>query len=223
MGFFFSKARPKPRPYIDSSIIGDSESGNYGATLRFIFVGDKDVGKASMIYRITENKALQNKEECVPYESHGDGWEETNNCKVVIVVKKKDPPIRVFIRAAFRTKDYQFRTQSFRNPYRGMDAIVLVYDICDKESFNYLKLLLEEALKYANEGEEKRFLLLGNKSDLSDKRNVSIEEAESFAKQYEMTFLEVSAMEGVGINKCFQEFAKGVSEHRQRKEDQENK
>lgn len=80
-------------------------------------VGDKKVGKSSIVNLVSEGIF-----ESLSYESMGDGWEETANKKGEINASlgkgKKETPVRIYIRAATRVKDYKFRTQSFRNPYR---------------------------------------------------------------------------------------------------------
>eukprot|EP00923_Selenidium_pygospionis_P034802 GHVN01060536.1.p1 GENE.GHVN01060536.1~~GHVN01060536.1.p1 ORF type:complete len:147 (+),score=14.68 GHVN01060536.1:81-521(+) len=52
--------------------------------------------------------------------------------------------------------------------YRGAHGIIIVYDVTDRESFNNVKIWMQEIDKYAMESVNK--LLVGNKSDLSSKR-----------------------------------------------------
>lgn len=79
------------------------------------------MGKLSIIHRLTKDAFLTDSPE-LKYEGLGDGWEETGNEKYIYerlkVGSKKKATVRVFIKAAARAKEYTFRTQSFRNPYR---------------------------------------------------------------------------------------------------------
>ena len=50
-------------------------------------------------------------------------------------------------------------------------------------------------------------VLIGNKSDLNDKREVSYEEGDAYAKSHKMIFLESSAKTGDNINEIFEESA----------------
>lgn len=48
-------------------------------------------------------------------------------------------------------------------------------------------------------------MLVGNKSDLSDKRKVWKEDAKKFADEYGLLFVETSAYSGNNVNDCFEE------------------
>jgi small GTP-binding protein len=54
--------------------------------------------------------------------------------------------------------------------YRGAHGICVVFDVTDMDSFNNVKQWLQEIDRYATEGVNK--LLVGNKSDMSDKKVV---------------------------------------------------
>ena len=55
-------------------------------------------------------------------------------------------------------------------------------------------------------------MLVGNKSDLTDKREVTYDEGAELAKFYGITFLETSAKETTNISECFSSMAKTVIE-----------
>ena len=54
--------------------------------------------------------------------------------------------------------------------YRGAHGICVVYDVTDMDSFNNVKQWLQEIDRYATDGVNK--LLVGNKSDMADKKVV---------------------------------------------------
>merc|ERR1712216_977496 len=75
--------------------------------------------------------------------------------------------------------------------YRGAHGIIVVYDTTDSETFEHVKTWLHEIDRYASENVNK--LLVGNKSDLVQKRAVETEAAKEFAESVNIPFLETSA------------------------------
>ena len=54
-------------------------------------------------------------------------------------------------------------------------------------------------------------VLIGNKNDLINQREVTYEEGETFAKNHKMMFLEVSAKTGNNVNEIFEESVKKIA------------
>jgi len=90
-----------------------------------------------------------------------------------------------------------------RQYFRGAHGVVLVYDITDRISFSHVENWLEE-VKDANADRLPVLLMIGNKNDLGDKRDVSTEEGLVFAKKESMYFLETSALDGSNCTKAMQ-------------------
>ena len=89
-----------------------------------------------------------------------------------------------------------------RQYYKDADGIILVYDITKKSSFDSLESWLEEIKN--NSPEYAEVILVGNKSDLTEKRVVQIEEAEEYAQHKKLNFIEVSAKTGRNITLLFE-------------------
>ena len=85
--------------------------------------------------------------------------------------------------------------------YKSAHAIIILYDITEQSSFEHIKNWMVEIEKFAKQGVLK--LIVGNKKDLEDKRQVSKEEAEAFAKNNRVKFLEVSAKDNINIEELF--------------------
>ena len=90
-------------------------------------------------------------------------------------------------------------------------AVVLVYDITNKESFENIQTWINIAQGHANK--DALYFLVGNKADLNDKRKVSKEEAEKYAEEKNMQFFEVSAKDGTKIKELFNAIAKACAEN----------
>ena len=90
--------------------------------------------------------------------------------------------------------------------YKGAQAIVVVFDITDKDSFEHVKNWMADVDKFAKEGVLR--ILVGNKCDLEHKRQVSNENGKELASKYGIQFLETSAKETVNIEKLFEDATK---------------
>jgi len=89
--------------------------------------------------------------------------------------------------------------------YRGAHGIIVVYDTTDQETFEHVKTWLHEIDRYASENVNK--LLVGNKSDLTSKRQVETESAKEFADSVNIPFLETSAKNATNVEDAFMTMA----------------
>ena len=94
--------------------------------------------------------------------------------------------------------------------YKGAMGLLLVFDITNRDSFLDIENKLKDCDKYAKEGAIK--IMLGNKSDLDDQREVSFEEANLFAINHEIKYFETSAKDGTNIDKVFYELSIDIVE-----------
>merc|ERR1712232_1806 len=78
---------------------------------------------------------------------------------------------------------------------------LLLYMMSHNESFNNVKQWLHEIDRYACENVNK--LLVGNKSDLTSKRAVSVEQGKEFADSIGIEFLETSAKTSTNVEQAF--------------------
>ena len=95
----------------------------------------------------------------------------------------------------------RFRSIS-RNYFKSSDGILLLYSINDLESFNSIKGWIEsikEVVDLADIG----LVIVGNKLDLSEKREVSDSMREDLEKNLKIKIFEASAKDNINIEKCF--------------------
>jgi len=84
-------------------------------------------------------------------------------------------------------------------------GILLVYDVTDEKSFNNIRTWFSNVEQHASEGVNK--ILIGNKCDWEEKRQVSTEQGQQLADELGIPFLEVSAKSNINIEKAFYSLA----------------
>ena len=106
------------------------------------------------------------------------------------------------------------------NFLKNANGILLVYAVNSRISFDKLQEWVDEVNKFAN---NLPIIIVGNKSDLEEERQVSREEGENFAKKINCNFYEVSAKTGYNVATVFDEIAQVTFEHLIGQEDESRK
>ena len=88
---------------------------------------------------------------------------------------------------------------------RDSTVAVVVYDITNIVSFNQTNKWIDDVR--AERGNDVIIMLVGNKTDLADKRQVSIDEGEKKAKELNVMFIETSAKAGYNVKQLFRRVA----------------
>ena len=150
-------------------------------------IGDSGVGKTSLIMRFTKNIFHS---------------EFLNS--IGVDFKSKDlrvdgKRIKLQIWDTAGQERYRTITSSY---YKGAHAIVVVFDITNRSSFEHILRWMEDINKYAKENVLK--FVVGNKSDLIQEREVKYEEARALASEMNATYFNVSAKENENINEFFE-------------------
>jgi small GTP-binding protein len=159
---------------------------DYDYMCKLLLLGDSGVGKSALMMRFAE-----------------DAFKGTFISTVGIDFKMKTVNIggkRVKIQIWDTAGQERFRTIT-KTYYRGAQGYVLVFDITAKDSFDHVKYWLGEIKKNGNDFVPK--VLVGNKSDLEDKRMVSKDECQKFAEEKGIPFVEASAKDGNNVQELF--------------------
>ncbi|TKS91963.1 Ras-related protein [Collichthys lucidus] len=102
--------------------------------------------------------------------------------------------------------------------YRDAHALLLLYDVTNKTSFDNIQAWLTEIHEYAQQ--DVVLMLLGNKADATHERVVKREDGERLAKEFGVPYMETSARSGLNVELAFTAVAKELK-HRSMKDPSE--
>eukprot|EP01110_Echinostelium_bisporum_P007097 TRINITY_DN27394_c0_g1_i1.p1 TRINITY_DN27394_c0_g1~~TRINITY_DN27394_c0_g1_i1.p1 ORF type:complete len:196 (-),score=19.01 TRINITY_DN27394_c0_g1_i1:420-1007(-) len=160
---------------------------------KLLLIGDSAVGKSSLLLRFCDNTFIDGTVNLTSVDF------KTKN----VTVEGKQVQLQVWDTAG--QERFRTITSSF---YRGAHGIIVVYDITDAATFNNVKLWMQEIQRYASAGVIK--MLVGNKLDQEDKRQVTASAAKDLAASLSIEFTETSAKSGAEVDQAFQMIAEEV-------------
>ena len=155
--------------------------------LPMMLLGDGQVGKTSLSLRLTGNRFDEALLTTIGKESYVYETELHGN-------KLK---IKIWDTAG----QERFKSMSV-NVIKNVEGLILTYSIINRESFQNMDSWLQK-LNDASDLSKKPVIIVGNKIDLEDKRQVTTEEGENFAKNHGYNFFEVSAKTGKNVKEAF--------------------
>lgn len=158
-------------------------------TFKILILGDSNVGKTSILLTYTDKF-----------------FTETHVATIGVEYKIKSIKIKNYnIRLQIWDTSGQERFKSLTGNFiRGSDGIIFVYDITNRKSFDAIKEWIKNAESNADGFEQ---LLVGNKCDLNNRRQVEKELADKLAAKKGIKNFETSAKTDVNIDKVFETLA----------------
>jgi small GTP-binding protein len=149
---------------------------------KLVIIGDASTGKSSLLRRYCDNEFI-------------DKYTCTIGVDFQIkILKMPDQSIvKLQIWDTAGQERFKVMTKSY---YRSAKGCLIVYDITRRETFENVKAWAEQFAQSNSQQSKQSVLILGNKKDLEDKRQVQLEEGEQLAKEIGCHFHEVSAKEG---------------------------
>ncbi|RMZ87884.1 hypothetical protein DV736_g4889, partial [Chaetothyriales sp. CBS 134916] len=177
-----------------SSRSEDGKNG-YDYLFKLLLIGDSGVGKSCLLLRFADD-------------TYTESYISTIGVDFKIrTIELDGKTVKLQIWDTAGQERFRTITSSY---YRGAHGICVVYDVTDMDSFNNVKQWLQEIDRYATEGVNK--LLVGNKSDLTDKRAVEYTVAKEFADSIGIPFLETSAKNASNVEQAFLTMARQIKE-----------
>jgi len=168
-----------------------SKDKSYDYLLKFLLVGDSDVGKEELLSGMEDGAS----ESPYGYASGGIDYKTTT-----ILLDGKRVKLQLWVTSG------QGRFCTILRSYsRGAQGILLVYDITNKWSFDGIDRWIREIDEHAP-GVPK--ILVGNRLHLAFRRQISEACAELYAEKNNMAFFEVSPLCDFNVTESFAELSR---------------
>ena len=172
-----------------------NKKNNIYYSLKFIIIGDALVGKTNII-NVFKNGEFYNEYKL----SIGMDFLSCN-------VKIYDKIFQLNLWDTAGSESYRSITKGY---YNNSTCAIVVYDISEKKSFDSVRGWINECKNYTND--KIHLVLVGNKQDLNERREVSYIEGKALADEYGMVFFESSALTGYNINEIFYDSCRQINE-----------
>ncbi|XP_059804905.1 ras-related protein Rab-37-like isoform X1 [Hypanus sabinus] len=169
-----------------------SSSEIHDLTYKVMLIGDSGVGKTCFLVQFKDHAFLAGSYIATV------GIDFRNKVVVVDGVKVKLQIWDTAGQERFRSVTHAY--------YRDAQALLLLYDITSKSSFDNIRAWLTEVHEYAQQ--DVVIMLLGNKADITSERAIKREEGERLAREYGVPFIETSAKTGINVELAFLAVAK---------------
>lgn len=163
---------------------GGAEKIDY--IFKVVVIGDSAVGKTQLLSRFTKNEFCFDSKSTIGVEF------QTRTLNI------QQKVIKAQIWDTAGQERYRAVTSAY---YRGALGAMLVYDISKRQTFDHVVRWVEDLRAHADNSIV--IILIGNKSDLVDRRAVPTEDAVEFAEDQGLFFSETSALSGENVDSAF--------------------
>ncbi|KAM8761775.1 ras-related protein Rab-8B isoform X1 [Acanthopagrus latus] len=177
----------------------------YDYLFKLLLIGDSGVGKTCLLFRFSE-----------------DAFNTTFISTIGIDFKIRTIELdgkKIKLQIWDTAGQERFRTITTAY-YRGAMGIMLVYDITNEKSFDNIRNWIRNIEEHASSDVER--MVLGNKCDMNDKRQVSKERGEKLAIDYGIKFLETSAKSSINVEEAFFTLGRDIMTRLNRKMQNDN-
>ncbi|XP_003223439.1 ras-related protein Rab-6A isoform X2 [Anolis carolinensis] len=169
---------------------GGGEFGNPLRKFKLVFLGEQSVGKTSLITRFM-------------YDSFDNTYQATIGIDFLSkTMYLEDRTIRLQLWDTAGQERFRSLIPSY---IRDSAAAVIVFDLTNLNSFQQTSKWIDDVR--TERGSDVIIMLVGNKTDLADKRQITTEEGEQRAKELSVMFIETSAKTGYNVKQLFRRVA----------------
>ena len=163
------------------------EDDNYEIMFKVVLVGDSFVGKTNIMSKYLKNEFHEDSKATVGVEFGSKQFNVEGHI------------IKAQIWDTAGQERYKAITSAY---YKGAKGAFVVYDITRKSSFESIDKWVSDLTSAADK--KLTIVVIGNKSDLEDQRQVTKEQGQEKASKLEVAFLETSAFSGENLDKAFE-------------------
>ncbi|XP_049579506.1 RAB6B, member RAS oncogene family a isoform X2 [Syngnathus scovelli] len=170
-----------------------SDYGNPLKKFKLVFLGEQSVGKTSLITRFM-------------YDSFDSTYQATIGIDFLSkTMYLEDRTVRLQLWDTAGQERFRSLIPSY---IRDSTVAVVVYDITNANSFRQTTKWIDDVR--TERGSDVIVMLVGNKTDLADKRQISVKEGEQQAKELSVMFTETSAKTGHNVKQLFRRVASAL-------------
>ena len=163
------------------------EDDNYEMMFKVVLVGDSFVGKTNIMSKYLKNEFHEDSKATVGVEFGSKQFNIEGHA------------IKAQIWDTAGQERYKAITSAY---YKGAKGAFVVYDITRKGSFESIDKWVNDLTGTADK--KITIVIIGNKCDLEDQRQITKEQGEEKASKLEAAFLETSAFSGENLDKAFE-------------------
>ena len=180
------------------------DNEKYNIILKIVLIGNSGVGESNIFSRLLRDEFIENSNITIGVDF----------CVKSLKVENKIVKTQIIDTAGVE----EFRS-IIENYYNKASGAFVVYDITNKDSFDKIDEFIQNFMKRAIKNAH--IIIIGNKCDLEDKRQITKEQGELKAKKYGADFMETSAFSGENIDKAFEKLIKEIYKKMYEKKEKE--
>lgn len=159
--------------------------------LKVVVVGDSGVGKTNLIKRFVTNSFSANSKATVGVEFISKSY------------RINEQVFKIEIWDTAGQERYKSITAAY---YKGAKGALIVYDTTSKVSFENIDKWMSEIKEKSSK--DMKLMIIGNKIDLKDERQVQSNEASEKAELLEAPIMETSALDATNVKEAFYDLLK---------------